>query len=208
MQYNKYEILKEFFGHTQFREGQEELIDAMLSGRDVLGIMPTGAGKSVCYQVPALMLDGITIVVSPLISLMKDQVTALIQAGVRCAYLNSSLTKEQLRTLKKRAAAAISERVEYFAPIVGVTYGNITIRSQKTRWGSCSASGNLNFNCLILLAPPEVLDYVVVHELCHRKQMNHSPLFWAEVERVLPDYKASVRWLKQNGRRLMHLIGA
>ena len=120
----------------------------------------------------------------------------------------SSLTKEQLRTLKKRAAAAISERVEYFAPIVGVTYGNITIRSQKTRWGSCSASGNLNFNCLILLAPPEVLDYVVVHELCHRKQMNHSPLFWAEVERVLPDYKASVRWLKQNGRRLMHLIGA
>ena len=120
----------------------------------------------------------------------------------------SSLTKEQLRTLKKRAAAAISERVEYFAPIVGVTYGNITIRSQKTRWGSCSSKGNLNFNCLLLLAPPEVLDYVVVHELCHRKQMNHSPLFWAEVERVLPDYKASVRWLKQNGRRLMHLIGA
>ena len=120
----------------------------------------------------------------------------------------SALTKEQLRTLKKRAQAAITERVEYYAPIVGVTYGNITIRSQKTRWGSCSASGNLNFNCLILLAPPQVLDYVVVHELCHRKQMNHSPKFWAEVERILPDYKSSVKWLKQNGRRLMLLIGA
>ena len=120
----------------------------------------------------------------------------------------SALTKEQLRTLKKRAQVAIAERVEYYAPIVGVTYGNITIRSQKTRWGSCSASGNLSFNCLILLAPPEVLDYVVVHELCHRKQMNHSLGFWAEVERVLPDYKSSLKWLKQNGRRLMHLIGA
>ena len=118
------------------------------------------------------------------------------------------LTIADLHALGAEAMRVIPERVRYYAPLVGVTYGNITIRSQKTRWGSCSASGNLNFNCLILLAPPEVLDYVVVHELCHRKQMNHSPLFWAEVERVLPDYKASVRWLKQNGRRLMHLIGA
>ncbi len=115
MQYNKYEILKEFFGHTQFREGQEELIDAMLSGRDVLGIMPTGAGKSVCYQVPALMLDGITIVVSPLISLMKDQVTALIQAGVRCAYLNSSLTKEQYSKAVSNAAKGMY-KIIYAAP--------------------------------------------------------------------------------------------
>jgi predicted metal-dependent hydrolase len=89
---------------------------------------------------------------------------------------------------------------------VGVDYRRITIRSQKTRWGSCSSSGNLNFNCLLLLAPPEVLDYVVVHELCHRKEMNHSPRFWAEVGRVLPDYKKRNKWLKENGSRLMLLI--
>ena len=118
----------------------------------------------------------------------------------------SALTDAQLRGLKKRAALVIPERVAHFAPLVGVDYGSITIRSQKTRWGSCSSKGNLNFNCLLLLAPPEVLDYVVVHELCHRKQMNHSPRFWAEVGRVLPDYKIRVRWLKENGSRLMLLL--
>lgn len=117
-----------------------------------------------------------------------------------------ALTDAQLRDLKKRASAVIPERVAYFAPMVGVSYGRITIRSQKTRWGSCSSKGNLNFNCLLLLTPPEVLDYVVVHELCHRKQMNHSPRFWAEVGRVLPDYRKSNKWLKENGSRLMLLL--
>ena len=91
----KEEILRQLYGYDSFRPGQEELIDAVLKGRDVFGIMPTGAGKSVCYQVPALMLPGITLVVSPLISLMKDQVTALNQMGVHAAYLNSSLTMNQ-----------------------------------------------------------------------------------------------------------------
>lgn len=91
----KSEVLKEYFGHDSFREGQEDIIDKLLSGRDVLGVMPTGAGKSMCYQIPALMLSGVTIVVSPLISLMKDQVNSLIQSGVKAAYLNSSLTAEQ-----------------------------------------------------------------------------------------------------------------
>lgn len=118
----------------------------------------------------------------------------------------SALTDEQLRTLKKRALPAFTERTAYYAPLVGVTYGRITIRSQKSRWGSCSAQGNLNFNCLLLLAPPEVLDYVVVHELCHRKHMNHSTGFWAEVERVMPDYRQWKKWLRDNGIRLMALL--
>ena len=92
----QHEVLKQYFGYDQFRSGQEELINGILQGRDVLGIMPTGAGKSICYQVPSLVLPGITLVISPLISLMMDQVKALNQAGVHAAYINSSLTEGQI----------------------------------------------------------------------------------------------------------------
>lgn len=93
---NKLDTLKKYFGYDSFREGQESLIDSILRGQDVLGIMPTGAGKSICYQVPALMLSGITLVISPLISLMKDQVRSLNEAGIHAAYINSSLTENQI----------------------------------------------------------------------------------------------------------------
>ena len=109
------------------------------------------------------------------------------------------LTREKVIALAEEALKVIPERVEYFAKVIGVTYGKITVRNQKTRWGSCSSKGNLNFNCLLMLAPPEVLDYVVVHELCHRKQMNHSKAFWLEVEKVLPNYKEVRKWLKEEG---------
>jgi predicted metal-dependent hydrolase len=113
------------------------------------------------------------------------------------------LTMEEIRDLADRALRVIPERVAHFAPLVGVTYGRITIRNQRTRWGSCSSRGNLNFNCLLMLVPPKVLDYVVVHELCHRKEMNHSPRFWAEVERIIPDFKTYEKWLKTEGGRIM-----
>ena len=112
-------------------------------------------------------------------------------------------TDEQLQVLARQARQTIPERVAHFAPLVGVTYGRITIRSQHTLWGSCSSKGNLNFNCLLMLTPPEVLDYVVVHELCHRKEMNHSAHFWAEVEHVLPDYEIQRKWLRENGTALI-----
>ena len=113
------------------------------------------------------------------------------------------LTNEEMKELADKALRYIPERVAYFAQVVGVTYGRITIRNQKKRWGSCSSKGNLNFNCLLMLTPPEVIDYVVVHELCHRKEMNHSKAFWNEVEKVCPNYKESVRWLKESGSQVM-----
>lgn len=116
------------------------------------------------------------------------------------------LTREKVIALVEEALKVIPERVEYFAKVIGVTYGKITVRNQKTRWGSCSSKGNLNFNCLLMLAPPEVLDYVVVHELCHRKQMNHSKAFWLEVEKVLPNYKEVRKWLKEEGSQMITLF--
>ena len=113
------------------------------------------------------------------------------------------LSEEELAELKKQARRVFLARSAYFAPVVGVRYSRVTVRSQRSKWGSCSSRGGLNFNCLLLLAPAEVLDYVVVHELCHRLEMNHSPRFWAEVKRVLPDYAEARKWLRQNGGSLM-----
>ena len=113
------------------------------------------------------------------------------------------LSNNDIKKLADKACTCIPGRVAHFAPLVGVTYGRITIRNQRTRWGSCSSRGNLNFNCLLMLAPPEVIDYVVVHELCHRKEMNHSQLFWNEVARVLPGYAEQEKWLKTHGNEIM-----
>lgn len=124
--------------------------------------------------------------------------------SVKSEYLTSEyLTNEEIKKLADKALQHIPKRVSYFAKQIDVTYGKITIRNQKTRWGSCSSKGNLNFNCLLMLTPSEVIDYVVVHELCHRKEMNHSVAFWAEVEKVLPDYKEQVKWLKENGGKII-----
>ena len=113
------------------------------------------------------------------------------------------LDAAQEKELRERAKSVLAQRTAYFARQVGVTYGRITVRDQKTRWGSCSQTGNLNFNFRLILAPLEVLDYVVVHELCHRRQMNHSAQFWQEVAQVLPDYRKRKAWLTENGWRLM-----
>ena len=111
----KLQILKTYFGYDSFRPGQEEIIDQILAGRDALAIMPTGAGKSLCYQVPALMLSGITIVISPLISLMMDQVKALNEAGIHAAYINSSLTENQVAKALEFAKAG-RYKIVYVAP--------------------------------------------------------------------------------------------
>lgn len=126
--------------------------------------------------------------------------------NAQSAIPQSNLTPHQKQALEERYRQAAREyfpmRVAYYENILGVTHANISIRDQKTRWGSCSAKGNLNFNWRLMLAPPRVLDYVVVHELCHRKEMNHSKAFWNAVEMVLPDYKELRKWLRDNGNSL------
>lgn len=113
------------------------------------------------------------------------------------------ISSEAIHALADEALQDIPKRVKQFASRMHVNYGRITIRNQTRRWGSCSSKGNLNFNCLLMLAPPEIRDYVVVHELAHRKQMNHSAVFWTEVASVLPDYESRELWLKKEGKILL-----
>ncbi len=112
-------------------------------------------------------------------------------------------TPEEIRKMADTAMEIIPRRVRYFAELMGISYNRITIRNQKTRWGSCTAAGNLNFNCLLVMTPPEVLDSVVVHELCHRLHPDHSKAFYDAVYKVFPEYDRCDRWLKENGRLLI-----
>ena len=107
------------------------------------------------------------------------------------------ITQEMRKAGVEKAMEIFPKRVEYYSQHMGISYGRITIREQKTRWGSCSGRGNLNFNWKLTLMPPEILDYVVVHELAHRKEMNHSKDFWKIVEQVLPDYQKRRKRLKE-----------
>ena len=113
---------------------------------------------------------------------------------------------KEIRQMADTAVCVIPPKVEKYAQILGVSYGRITIRSQRTRWGSCSSKGNLNFNCLLTQVPEQVMDYVIVHELCHRIEMNHSGRFWKLVEQIMPDYKTHRKWLKDNGNSLIERL--
>ena len=119
------------------------------------------------------------------------------------------LSKEEYNRLKiyekryrKQARKIFEERVEYFHTLTGGEYTSITVRDQKSRWGSCSSKGTLSFNYRLVFAPPAILDYVVVHELCHLTHMNHSKDFWNMVEKVMPDYRIRNQWLKEHEAEL------
>lgn len=115
----------------------------------------------------------------------------------------SAWTETDYQKARERAKVVLEQKTRYYASCMQVSYGRITIRDQKTRWGSCSGKGNLNFNWRLILAPESVQDYVVVHELAHRREMNHSPAFWKIVEQVMPDYRMQKQWLKEHGEELM-----
>lgn len=170
--------------------------------------------KTLAVQIRA---DGTVIARAPL-RMPKDRILCFLSEKASWIRMQQGIMQErekmrqqarihldaaQEKELRERAKSVLAQRTAYFARQIGVTYGRITVRDQKTRWGSCSQTGNLNFNFRLILAPPEVLDYVVVHELCHRRQMNHSAQFWQEVAQVLPDYRKRKAWLTENGWRLM-----
>lgn len=113
------------------------------------------------------------------------------------------ITFEQVKELADQAVEYIPKRVKYYAEKENFVYNKITIKNLVSRWGSCSTKGNLNFNCLLMLTPDYVIDYIVVHELCHLREMNHSEKFWAEVEKIMPDYQRAELWLKQSGGNLI-----
>lgn len=158
---------------------------------------------SVLVRAPIRMSDKrITEFVEQKQSWIEKHMALMRQRNKKLATM-PKLTDSEIQSLAEKARELIPQRVAYYAPIIGVDYGRITIRHQKTRWGSCPSKGNLNFNCLLMLTPPEVVDYVVVHELCHHKEMNHSAKFWNEVEKILSDYESPKKWLKDNGGGLI-----
>lgn len=189
---------------------KEELVK--IAGLSVL--LVRSSRKTLAVQIRA---DGTVIARAPL-RMPKDRILCFLSEKASWIRMQQGKMQErekmrqqarihldaaQEKELRERAKSVLAQRTAYFARQVGVTYGRITVRDQKTRWGSCSQTGNLNFNFRLILAPLEVLDYVVVHELCHRRQMNHSTQFWQEVAQVLPDYRKRKAWLTENGWRLM-----
>ncbi|MDH5682000.1 MAG: M48 family metallopeptidase, partial [Spirochaetota bacterium] len=136
-----------------------------------------------------------------------------LELSDKAIYLNLKILSEADRAqdlirekLKKwyiqRAREIISERVKHYSQQLKVSFNRISIKNQKTRWGSCSSLKNLNFNWRLVMAPPVILDYIVVHELAHLKELNHSPSFWKMVEECCPDYPQQEKWLKENGQLL------
>lgn len=132
-----------------------------------------------------------------------DRTIAKMQKRIDETPVLDRYSEHELAKLTEDARAAIPPLVKKYAEQMGLPYGRVTIRAQKTLWGSCSAKGNLNFNCLLMLLPEPVMEYVIIHELCHIRELNHSDAFWKEVEKYCSDYKYLRRFLKENGEKLM-----
>ncbi len=190
-------------GFSYQGEKREILIDVVYSGRSTLGLEVSRNGQ-VKLRAPRRVSDGALqnfarqkeawIIEKYLMMEEKRKAESLQQDP---DYVKDPALEQAYR---RQAKARLEERAAYFASRMGVSYQRISVRAAKTRWGSCSAKGNLNFHWKLILMPPQVLDYVLVHELAHRKEMNHSPAFWAEVEKILPDYRERRKWLKTYGQ--------
>lgn len=190
-------------GFSYQGEKREILIDVVYSGRSTLGLEVSRNGQ-VKLRTPRRVSDG------DLQNFARQKEAWIIEKYLMMEEKRKAESLQQEpdyvkdpaleQVYRRQAKARLEERAAYFASRMGVSYQRISVRAAKTRWGSCSAKGNLNFHWKLILMPPQVLDYVVVHELAHRKEMNHSPAFWAEVEKILPDYRERRKWLKTYGQ--------
>lgn len=158
---------------------------------------PVSPGSRICVEGKPYGLE-----------LVSGEKTILRVEGEKCILrLREPENEEAVRQALKQALSRLAlERIrshlERYAPLLGVRYGRVAIRDQKSRWGSCSAKHNLNFNWKLIMAPPQALEYVVVHELCHLIEFNHSARFWRLVEGQMPEYEAWKKWLKVHGSEL------
>lgn len=179
---------------TQFGE-----VNIIRSRRKSISVRPMTGGIEV--RAPLRMSDRAVLM---FLDSNRIKILAMLKrASEKREKAGEKLSDEQIAALAAEAKKIIPQKCAYFAALMGVKYGRVSIRCQKTRWGSCSSAGNLNFNCLLMLCPDEVINYVVVHELAHRKQMNHSPKFWAEVEKIIPQYLQYRKWLRSEGTLIM-----
>lgn len=173
------------------------------SNRRTVGILIKPGGE-IIIRAPRRMPDSL------ILSFVREKEPWIIKTYQKLISIqppaSSHEKSPQTLSLEKRyrdaAGDYIPKRVEYYHQFTGGNYQRITIRDQKTRWGSCSGNGTLSFSFRLMMAPPRVLDYVVVHELCHLTHMNHSKDFWHMVESILPDYKEHRKWLKESGHTL------
>jgi predicted metal-dependent hydrolase len=146
-----------------------------------------------------------------LLSYAGRNTQVFFREGSFTVYINKNLNENEKcmeaarhleQWLRENSSEIIEERVMEYSRIIGVSYNNIRIKDTKSRWGSCSSKGNLNFSWRIIMAPPETMDYVIIHELCHLIHMNHSKEFWTAVEKHMPDYSKQKEWLRKNGMKL------
>ncbi len=182
---------------TQYPDGYE----LIYSSRRTLAVQITSGGQ---VKVRAPRRTSRAAVERFLIEKQEWILKYLTKAAAQAA--PPPLPESERRRYVETARDIFTRKAAYYASIMRVTYGRISIREQKTRWGSCSSKGNLNFNWRLIFAPEDVLDYIVVHELAHRKEMNHSPAFYAVVASVLPDYKKAQRWLREHGESLWNVV--
>lgn len=149
---------------------------------------------------------GTTLTLNLIINQDRKRVMVKKQAGSLLVVTPSKEKKMIKDAMEKwyreRAREVLTDKVTYFQRFIGKAVGDIRIKEQKSRWGSCSSRGNLNFNWKIVMAPDDIIDYLVVHELCHLLHMNHSKEFWESVEKIIPDYKEKEKWLKEKGTLL------
>ncbi len=185
---------------TILRKHKDWIITALKKREERLkkALPPLGSSKVVVYRGRKVDLKIKNVAcLTPKVKLENNSINVILPKDSQ--YSVKEILSEWL---KERALLFFSRRVEYFAGLLGLKYGCINVKDQKTRWGSCSSRGRLSFNWRLLLAPPEILDYIVVHEVCHLKYHDHSQRFWHLVSTVFPNYRKCRNWLKENGLTL------